>query len=206
MVQASVIDAVRARLDRAQASAPDSLLVRPAFGPKAHRFVRRTLALGQFAPRLFLVFPVLLLGIILLSWRDRAALWARLAAPLMITGLLLLLINLPLFYFWQDIDLFATIQKVDPDYRMSESTGQWLQVVFYLLREVMKLTTRHVALIAGFLILAGLILVRQHQRCRPGPAREQIDTASASGLGCAPIPASPAPSQDDAHAASRALL
>jgi len=206
MVQESVLEAVQARLSRAQANAPDSIVVRPAFGPKAHRLVRRSLALGQAAPRLVYVFPVLLLGIILLSWRDRAALWARLAAPLMITGLLLLLITLPLFYFGHDIDLFSTIQKVDADFRMSQSTGQWLQVVFYLLREVMKVAARHVALVAAFLILAGLILARQHQRCRRRLEGEQIDTASAGGLGSAPIPASPALPQDDVHAASRALL
>jgi hypothetical protein len=207
MVQASVIEAVEARLRRAQANAPDSIVVRPAFGPKAHRFVRQSLAMGQSTARLVYVFPVLLLGIILLSWRDRAALWARLAAPLLITGLLLLLINLPLYYFWRDIDLFATVQKVDPDFRMSESTGQWLQVVFYLLREVLQVATRHVALIAAFLILAGLILVREHQRCRIRFARKQIDTDSVDGLGSASIPASPAVlPQDDVNAASRAVL
>lgn len=202
MVQRGVLTAVQARLEAAQANAPDSIHVRPAFGPKAHRFVRRNLALGQTASRLVYVFPVLLLGIVLLSWRDRPALWARLAAPLLITGLLLLLINLPLIYFVHDLELFTTIQKVDPEYRMSESTGQWLQVVFYLLREVMKVTARHIALASGFLLLAGLLLVRQHQRSR----RQQIDTASADGVGSGPIPASPALPQDDVHAASRALL
>jgi hypothetical protein len=206
MVQQGVLTAVRARLEAAQANAPDSLHVRPAFGTKAHRFVRRNLALGQTAPRLALVFPVLLLGIGLLSWRERSALWARLAAPLLITGLLLLIINLPLIYFVHDLDLFTTIQKVDPDFKMSESTGQWLQVVFYLLREVMKVTARHIALAAAFLLLAGLVLIRQHQRSRLRLTREQIDTASTGGLGSAPIPASPpALSQDDANAASRAL-
>ena len=206
MVQQGVLTAVRARFEAAQANAPDSLHVRPAFGPKAHRFVRRNLELGQTASRLIYVFPVLLLGIGLLSWRDRPALWARLAAPLLITGLLLLLINLPLIYFVHHLDLFTTIQKVDPEYRMSESTGQWLQVVFYLLREVMKVTARHIALASAFLLLVGLILIRQHQRSRRRLAQEQIDTASVDGVGSAPIPASPALPQDDVHAASRALL
>ena len=206
MVQDAVLEAVQARLRAAQVNASDSITVRPAFGPKAHRFVRRSLALGQSAASLGIVFPVLILGIVLLSWGDRAALWARLAAPLIITGLLLLLINLPLYYFGRDIDLFATIQKVDPGYTMSESTGQWLQVVFYLLREVMSVAARHVALVAGFLILAGLILVREHQRCRVRTARDQIDTASGDGLGSAAIPAAASGfSQDDANAASRAL-
>lgn len=207
MVQQGVLTAVRARLEAAQANAPDSLHVRPAFGPKAHRFIRRSLALGQDAPRLALVFPVLLLGIGLLSWRERSALWARLATPLLVTGLLLLIINLPLIYFMHDLDLFTTIQKVDPDFRMSESTGQWLQVVFYLLREVMKVTARHIALAAAFLLLAGLVLVREHQRCRILIPREQIDTDSAGGVGSAATPAAPSElSQDDVNAASRALL
>jgi hypothetical protein len=206
MVQKGVLTAVQARLEAAQANAPDSIHVRPAFGSKAHRFIRRNLALGQNAPRLALVFPVLLLGIGLLSWRERSALWARLAAPFLITGLLLLIINLPLIYFMHDVDLFTTIQKVDPGFTMSESTGQWLQVVFYLLREVMKVTARHIALAAGFLLLAGLVLVRQHQRVRLRLTREQIDTASAAGLGSAPVPVSPSASpQDGAHAAPRAL-
>lgn len=205
MVQEGVLSAVRTRLENAQANAPDSIHVRPAFGPRAHRFVRRSLELGQTASRLIYVFPVLLLGIVLLSWRDRAALWARVAAPLLITGMLLLLINLPLFYFWHHIDLFTTIQKVDPDFTMSESTGQWLQVVFYLLRQVMKVTARHIALVAAFLILAGLVMVRQHQRLRRA-ARTEIDTDSTGELGSAATPASPpALQQDDPHAASRAL-
>jgi hypothetical protein len=205
MVQQGVLTAVRARLQAAQANAPDSIHVRPAFGPKAHHFVRRNLALGQTASRLVFVFPVLLLGIVLLSWRDRAALWARLAAPLLITGLLLLLINLPLIYFVHDLDLFTTVQKVDPEYRMSESTGQWLQVVFYLLREVMKVTARHIALASAFFLLTGLVLARQSQRYRRRLSHEQIDTASIDGLGSASTPASDALPQDDANAASRAL-
>jgi hypothetical protein len=206
VVQDGVLQAVQDRLRTAQANAPDSIVVRPAFGPKAHRFVRQALALGQQTSRLALLFPVLLFGIVLLSWRDRAALWARLAAPLIITGLLLLLINLPLYYFGRDIDLFATVQKVDPEFRMSESTGQWLQVVFYLLREVLSVAASRVALIAAFLILAGLILVREHQRCRVCAAGNQIDTDSTSGLGSAAIPAAPPElPQDDVNAASRAL-
>ena len=206
MVQDAVVQAVQARLQAAQANASDSIVVRPAFGPRAHRFVQRSLALGQSATGFVFVLPALLLGIVLLSWRDRAALWARLAAPLIIAGLLLLLINLPLYYFGRDINLFATIQKVDPGYTMSESTGQWLQVVFYLLREVMSVAARNVALVAGFSILAGLVLVREHQRCRIRVPREQIDTDSADGLGSAAIPAAPSGlSQDDVNAASRAL-
>jgi hypothetical protein len=207
VVQEAVVEAVQARLARAQADAPDSITVRPAFGPKAHRFVRQALGMGHSTSRLVLVFPVLVLGIVLLSRRDRSALWARLAAPFIITGLLLLLINLPLYYFWRDLDLFATVQKVDPAFQMSESTGQWLQVVFYLLREVMSVAARHVALVAGFLILAGLLLVRQHQRCRVARPEDQIDTDSRSALGSAPIPASPsALPQDDLNAAPRAVL
>lgn len=206
MVQQGVLTAVRTRLENAQANAPDSIIVRPAFGPRAHRFVRQSLALGQTATRLSLIFPVLLVGIVLLSLGEPAALWARLAAPLIVTGLLLLLINLPLIYFMHDLDLYRTIHKVDPDFKMSESTGQWLQVVFYLLREVMKVTARHIALAAGFLMLAGLVLVRQHQRSRLRATREQIDTASTGELGSAPIPASPpALQQDDPNAASPAL-
>lgn len=207
MVQDGVVQAVEARLQAAQANAPDSIMVRPAFGPKAHRFVTRSLWLGQSATTLVFVLPALLFGIVLLSWRDRAALWARLAAPLIITGLLLLLVNLPLYYFGRDIDLFATIHKVDPAYAMSESTGQWLQVVFYLLREVMSVAARNVALVAAFLILTGLVLVREHQRCRRRSAAEQIDMDSVDGLGSAATPAAPSVlPQDDAHAASRALL
>jgi hypothetical protein len=207
MVQEAVVEAVQARLQRAQANAADSIVVRPAFGPKAHRFVRQTLAMGQSTFRLVYVFPILLLGIVLLSWRDRAAMWARLAAPLLITGLLLLIVNIPLYYYGRDLDLFATIQKVDPDFTMSESTGQWLQVVFYLLREVMQVAARHVALMAAFLLLAGLLLVRRHQYCRLRHMRAQIDTGSIGGLGSAPIPAPPsALPQDDVNEASRAVL
>jgi hypothetical protein len=90
---------------------------------------------------------------------------------------------------------------------MSESTGQWLQVVFYLLREVMQVAARHVALMAAFLLLAGLLLVRRHQYCRLRHMRAQIDTGSIGGLGSAPIPAPPsALPQDDVNEASRAVL
>ncbi len=206
MVQEGVLQAVQARLTAAQANSPDSVQVRPAFGPRAHRFVRQSLAFGQDGARLALIFPGLLLGIALLSRNNRAALYARLGAPLLITGAFLLLINLPLFYYWQHIDLFTTIAKVDPGYQMSESTGQWLQVVFYLLREVMVLAARNVAFMAAGLILAGLVLVRQHQRCRQADAARQIDTDSTGGLGSAPIPATPsALHQDTADAAPRAL-
>ena len=206
MVQKGVLTAVQARLEAAQANAPDSIYVRPSFGPKAHRFIRRSLALGQEAPRLALVLPVLLLGIGLLSWRERSALWARLGTPLLVTGLVLLLINLPLIYFMHDVDLFTTIHKVDPEFTMSESTGQWLQVVFYLLREVMKVTARHIALAAAFLILAGLVMVRQHQQVRLRLRRQQIDTDSVGGVGSAATPAAPSElSRDDLNAASRAL-
>jgi hypothetical protein len=205
VVQDGVLEAVQARMSRAQANAPDSLNVRPAFGPKTHRFVRRALEVGQTGPRYFLLLPLLLVGIVLLSWNDRVALWARLAAPLLITGMLLLMINLPLFYFWHHLDLLTTISKIDPEYRMSESTGQWLQVVFYLLREVMKVTARHVALGAAFLLLAGLVFVRRHQSMRRRLS-SQIDTASIGELASGPIPASPtALPQDDANAASRAV-
>jgi hypothetical protein len=62
-------------------------------------------------------------------------------------------------------------------------------------------------LIAAFLILAGLILVREHQRCRVRAGGEQIDTDSTAGLGSAATPAAPSElSQDDVNAASRALL
>lgn len=205
MVQDGVLEAIQARMRRAQANAPDSINVRPAFGPKTHRFVRRALEVGQTGPGYIYLLPLLLLGIAVLSWNDRAALWARLAAPLLITGMLLMLINLPLFYFWHHLDLLSTINKVDPDYRMSESTGQWLQVVFYLLREVMKVTARQVALVAACLLLAGLLFMRQHQLTRRRLSR-QIDTASIGELASGPIPASPtALPQDDANAAPRAV-
>jgi hypothetical protein len=206
MVQNGVMEAVQARLARAQANAPDSLQVRPAFGPKAHRFVRRSLEVGQAGPGLLYVFPVLLALIALLSWGQWTAMWARIGAPLLITGLLLLVVSLPLLYFNKDLDLFTTIQKIDPEYRMSESTGQWLQVVFYLLREIMRVAARHVALVAGILLLAGLIFIRQHQRSRRPAPQQQIDTASGGELGSAAIPSPTALPQDDANAASRALL
>jgi hypothetical protein len=168
VVQEGVLSAVKARLDSAQARAPDSILVRPAFGTRAHRFVRRSLSLGQAGTWLLPVFPLLIGVIGVLSWKERKACYARFAAPLMITGLLLLLVHVPLYYYYRDIDLFSTIQKQDPDYHMSESTGQWLQLVFYLLRGVMQVAARNVAFVAWFLILAGLIMLRQHQRC-PAP-------------------------------------
>jgi hypothetical protein len=206
-VQESVMRAVEARLARSLQNAPDSVHVRPAFGPKAHRFVRRNLALGQAGPWFLPVLPLLLGLIAALSWKDRSACYARLAAPVLITGLVLLFVNVPLFYFYHHLDLFSTVHKIDPDYRMSESTGQWLQVVFYLLREVMKEAARNIAFTSAFFILAGLILVRLHQRYSLHEQQQEIDTASVSGLGSAAIPASSIPpDQDESDAASRAVL
>lgn len=158
--------AVAKRLERAQETGSDSVQVVPKFERGGHLFVRRSLELGQTGAYFLPIFPVLLGLIGVLSWRDRRACYARLSAPLLIAGLLLLLLNATLFFFAPTFDLFTTIQKIDPDYKMSESTSQWLHVVFYLVQAVAKGVTRKLALLGAFLILAGLILVRLHQQCR----------------------------------------
>lgn len=165
-VQDAVMKAVAKRLERAQETGSDSVQVVPKFERGGHLFVRRSLELGQTGAYFLPIFPVLLGLIGVLSWRDRRACYARLSAPLLIAGLLLLLLNATLFFFAPTFDLFTTIQKIDPDYKMSESTSQWLHVVFYLVQAVAKGVTRKLALLGAFLILAGLILVRLHQQCR----------------------------------------
>ena len=175
MVQDGVMNAVVARLEAAQRTGADSVRVVPAFGPKAHRFIRRSLQLGQTGPFILWVFPGLLAVIVVLSSRDRAACYARLATPLLITGLLLVLIHVPLLLYARDMDFMATIHKIDADFRMSESTAQWLQVVFYVVKTTGVAAARNVTLVGAFLVLLGLLFARQHQRCRiTAPGEEKL--------------------------------
>jgi hypothetical protein len=183
MVQDAVMRAVATRLEKARENGSDSVRVIPKFQPEGHRFVRRSLELGQTGSRFLPVFPAILVMIALLSWGDLRACFARLATPVLVTGLVLLLVNAPLYFFGPDFDLFATIQKLDPDFKMSESTAQWLHVVFYVLQAVARVVTRKLALLGSFLVLAGLILVRLHQHCRTREVPEQIDMPSERTLG-----------------------
>ncbi len=165
-VQDAVMKAVANRLQKAQEHSADPVLVVPKFNRGGHLFVRRSLALGQTGAWFLPIFPLLLAVVGVMSWRDRRACYARLAAPVLITGLILLLMHGTLYFFAPTFDLFAMIQKIDPAYHMSESTSQWLHVVFYVVQAVAKVVTRRLALLGAFLILAGLILVRLHQQCR----------------------------------------
>ncbi|MEO8199638.1 MAG: hypothetical protein ABI679_03860 [Gemmatimonadota bacterium] len=175
MVQEAVMSAVAKRLEKAQEHSADSVHVIPKFGRGGHLFVRRSLELGQTGAWFLPVFPILLAIIGIISWRDRRACYARLAAPLLISGLILLLMNATMYYFAPSLDLFATIQKMDPAYRMSESTSQWLRIVFYVVQGVAVLVARKLALLGAFLILAGLVTVRLHRTCRTPSAIPQID-------------------------------
>ncbi len=177
-VQDAVMAAVVKRLEKARAGGSDSVRVIPKFEPEGHRFVRRSLELGQTGTLFLPIFPTILALIGVLSWRDPRALFARLATPILITGLLLLLINGTLYFFGPDVDFFATIQKLDPDFTMSESTAQWLHVVFYVVQVVSRVVTRKLAMLGSFLILAGLVLVRVHQHFPSRAAEPQIDLPS----------------------------
>jgi hypothetical protein len=164
-VQKAVMNAVAVKLQRSETHAADSVLARPNFSPNVHRWIRRSLVTGQTDTRFFFIPLALLAIIIMLSWRDRKACYARVAAPLLISSMLLLIINVPLFFYARDLDLLGTVYKLQTT-QLSEGTGQWLQVVFYVLKSVARVAAANLALWAGFMMLAGLIVLRQHQRSR----------------------------------------
>jgi hypothetical protein len=163
-VQNAVMKAVAARLHRSEVQGPDSIRVRPNFSPRAHVAVRRILYVGQAASLLLPILPLLLGGILVLSWENRRNCYARVSAPLIITALILLLISVPVFIYSRDIDLFAGLLKAHP-MTLSESTGQWLRVTFYLVKGMMRQAAYNLGIIAGMMLALGLILLRMHRRC-----------------------------------------
>jgi len=169
-VQKAVMQAVAMKLQRSETHGADSVRARPNFSPKVHRWIRRSLEIGQTGAAFLLVLPALLAIIITLSWRDRKACYARVAAPLLISAMFLLIINVPLFFYARDLDLLGTVYKIQTT-QLSEGTGQWLQVVFYVLKATARVAAANIGLWAGFMLLAGLIMLRQHQRCRLAEGR-----------------------------------
>ena len=161
-IQAAIMKAVSARLDRSEGKGSDSIKVRPAFNQETHLLVRRSLAIGRAGAWLFPILPLLLGGIVLLSWKDRRHCYARIAAPLLITALILLLIFLPVFFF--DLDLYGAVFKVKM-VAVSEGTNSWLQVMFYVVKVMLRRASYNLMVFAGILLLLGLVLTRQHQRC-----------------------------------------
>lgn len=169
-VQEAVMSAVTARLHQNEVQGPDSIRVRPSFSPEAHRVVRRILSAGQAASLLLPVLPVLLGGILLLSWENRKNSYARVSAPLMITSLILLLISVPVFFYSRDLDLYEGLLKAHP-MTLSESTGQWLRVTFYLVNGMLRQAAYNLSIMAGIMLALGLILLRMHRSCEAtGPA------------------------------------
>lgn len=162
-VQDAVMHAVSARLDRGLERAPDSIKVRPSFSPKAHRFVRRSLAVGQAGPWLLPVLPLILGGIILLSRDNRRHCYARIAAPLLITSLILLLVFIPAFVFSPDLDLYSAVFKVKM-VELSAGTSLWLRVAFYLVKVMGRHASYNLAMFGGILLALGLVATRMHQR------------------------------------------
>lgn len=161
-IQDAIMKAVSARLDRSAASGSDSVKVRPHLSPDAHRLVRRTLAVGRAGPWLIPALSLILGGILLLSWKDRRHCYARLAAPLLITSLILLLIFLPVYFF--DLDLYGAVFKVKT-VALSEGTNTWLQVLFYAVKVMLRHACYNILVFSGILLGLGLVLTRQHQRC-----------------------------------------
>lgn len=163
-VQDAVMKAVAARLHRNEAQGPDSIRVRPNFSPRAHVAVRRILNVGQAASLLLPVLPILLGGILLLSWENRRNCYARVSAPLIITACILLLFSVPVFIYSRDLDLYEGMLRAHP-MTLSESTGQWLRVTFYLVKGMMRQAAYNLSVIAGMMLALGLILLRMHRSC-----------------------------------------
>lgn len=181
-VEKAVLGAVRDRLQTVEARGQDTIRVRPNFSAKAHYRIRLALDLGREGSVFLPILPLLLGGIAVLSYRSRRDCYARLSAALLISALLLLVLTMPLAFFAHDLDLYSMLMAAEGK-GISESTGQWLQVVFYLLKVTVRQVSYHIGLAAGVVLLAGLILLRQHRRCAvPAPA-PQIDIALRGELG-----------------------
>jgi hypothetical protein len=161
-IQDAIMKAVSARLDRSAAKGTDSVKVRPHLSPDSHRLVRRILAVGRAGPWLLPTLTVVLGGIFLLSWKDRRHCYARIAAPLLITSLILLLIFLPVYFF--DLDLNGAIFKVKT-VTLSEGTNTWLQVLFYATKVMLRWASYNLMVFGGILLALGLVMTRQHRRC-----------------------------------------
>lgn len=162
-IQDAIMKAVSARLDRSAASGSDSVKVRPHLSSESHRLVRRILAVGRAGPWLLPTLTIMLAGIFLLSWKDHLRhCYARMAAPLLITSLILLLIFLPIYFF--DLDLNGAIFKVKT-VTLSEGTNTWLQVLFYATKVMLRRASYNLMIFGGILLALGLIMTRQHRRC-----------------------------------------
>ncbi|MEP7325477.1 MAG: hypothetical protein ABI836_05970 [Gemmatimonadota bacterium] len=161
-IQDAIMKAVNARLDGGGKPGVDSIKVRPGFNAATHLLVRRTLALGRAGPWLFPIFPLLLCGIIVLSWKDRRHCYARIAAPLLITSLILLVVFIPVYFF--DLDLYGAVFKMKM-VALSDSTSLWLQTMFYVVKVMLRRASYDLVIFGGILLLLGLVMTRQHQRC-----------------------------------------
>lgn len=168
-VQDAVMKAVAARLHKNEVQGPDSIRARPNFSPKAHRAVRRTLDLGREGAGLLPLFPLILVGIFALSWENRRACYARLAAPLLITSMILLLFSIPFFIYSGRVDLYDSFMKVKP-VELNESTGQWLRVTAYLVKVMMREASYNLSIIGGIMLALGLVFTQRYQRSKVSQA------------------------------------
>lgn len=168
-VKNQVMDAVDARVEEMRTSGKDSIRVAPGMSLKAHNRIKLALKAGGYFPFLVPILPLLLAGIAIVNWRDRRVLWLRLGAPILIAGLSVLSVALSFSWSVQDLNVAGMVYAVE-DPPVSASTGQWLNLVFYVAKRTAVAANRQVALIAAFVVLIGLLFILRHRKIQVDPS------------------------------------
>lgn len=164
-VEKSILKKVNQKLDHMVATGKDSIPVHPHFSADAHHHIQQALFLGREFPLVCAILLAALAGLFFLQGSDRAAGLAWAGTPLVLGGAFLAITGTVFSLTGSSIDPNPLLRQIQGS-PMSESTGQWLNVVAYLLRVTLRLASYHLLLGGAGALLLGLILVRQSQRLR----------------------------------------
>lgn len=132
----------------------DSIKITPSISGKASRHIRSALLAG---PWWALVVAFMLSILVALAWLnlgDRHLLLLRTGTPTLLTGLALLVVAVPLLWLLRDIDIPGMILWVE-DPPISEGTGQWLGLVFYVVKSAARASNADMVALGAVLTAAG---------------------------------------------------
>ncbi len=185
-VQKSILESVDRKLDHMVATGKDSIPVRPRFSADAHRGIQEALFLGREFPLCCALVLAALAGLFALHREEGAAGLGWVGGPLVLAGGVLAVVAGSVWLTGRGLDPNALLRQIHGP-PISESTGQWLTVVAYLLQVTLRLASYHLLLGGTMALLAGLLLVRQSRRARHAAA-SPIDTRSPQRLASATLP------------------
>ncbi len=153
-VENKILNAVDEGVAEFRRVSRDSIRVTPSISMKASRRIRSALAAGRWWGLLVAVMLGILTALAWLNREDRHLLFRRTGTTLLLTGLVLLVVSFPCIWMIRDLDIPGMILWVEHP-PISEGTGQWLGLVFYVVKSAAQATNRDLVLVGGVLAVAG---------------------------------------------------